>query len=74
MLVLSRKKDEDILVKTPEGRVVTIRVVEIVGDKVRLGFEADECVAIVRTELLAPKEVKHGLERPANGGPIHATT
>jgi carbon storage regulator CsrA len=71
VLVLSRKKDEDILIQTPEGRVVTIRVVEIVGDKVRLGFEAEKCVSIVRTELISPKEVKHGLERPANGGPLH---
>lgn len=71
MLVLSRKKDEDILITTAEGRVVTIRVVEIVGDKVRLGFEADESVIIMRTELVNSKEVKNGLERPAAGGPLH---
>jgi carbon storage regulator CsrA len=70
VLVLSRKKDEDILVKTPEGRVVTIRVVEIIGDKVKLGFIADDCVTIMRSELVTTKEDKHGLERPAAGGPL----
>lgn len=72
MLVLSRKKDEDILIKTPEGRVVTIRVVEIIGDKVRLGFVADDCITIMRSELVKPKEVKNGMERPAAGGPLHS--
>lgn len=74
MLVLSRKKDEDILVKTPEGRVVTIRVVEIIGDKVKLGFVADDCVSIMRSELVIPKEAKDGLERPAAGGPLHSAS
>lgn len=72
MLVLSRKKDEDILIQTPEGRVVTIRVVEIIGDKVRLGFVADDCITIMRSELVTPREVKNGMERPAAGGPLHS--
>jgi carbon storage regulator CsrA len=71
VLVLSRKKDEDILIQTPEGRVVTIRVVEVIGEKVRLGFIADDCVTIMRSELVTPKEADHGLERPAPGGPLH---
>lgn len=71
MLVLSRKKDEDVFIKTPEGRTVVIRVVEIVGDKVRLGFMAEEAVTIMRSELLTQEE-KDGLERPTPGGPIHS--
>jgi carbon storage regulator CsrA len=74
VLVLSRKKDEDIIVQTPEGRVVTIRVVAIIGDKVKLGFVADNCVAIVRGELINSKEAKDGLERPAAGGPLHSAS
>mgnify|MGYP003346622047 CR=1 FL=1 len=74
MLVLSRKKDEDILVTTVDGHVVTIRVVEIVGDNVRLGFVAAEQVTIMRSELLTPREVKNGLERPANGGPVSSAS
>ncbi len=74
MLVLSRKKDEDVLVKTPEGRVITIRVVEVIGDKVKLGFTADDCVSIMRSELVISKEAKDGLERPATGGPLHSAS
>lgn len=71
MLVLSRKKDEDVFIKTPEGRTVVIRVVEIVGDKVRLGFTAEEAVTIMRSELLTQEE-KDGVERPTTGGPLHS--
>lgn len=73
MLILSRKKNEDIVIKTPEGRMITIRVVDVNGDKTRLGLIADECVSIMRKELIRQKEDKtNGLERPAAGGPVHA--
>ena len=71
MLVLSRKKDEDVFIQTPEGRTIVIRVVEIIGDKVRLGFNAEPAVTIMRSELLT-QEAKNGLERPTPGGPIHS--
>lgn len=47
MLVLSRKIGEGIVFSGP-GRVV---VVEIRGDKVRLGFEADSQTSIYRDEI-----------------------
>jgi carbon storage regulator len=47
MLVLSRKKNESIVI---DDRVV-ITVVEIRGDKVRLGIEAPRDVAIHRQEI-----------------------
>jgi carbon storage regulator len=49
MLVLSRKKNEGIVFDGP-GRVV---VVEVRGDKVRLGFEADRSVTVHREEVAA---------------------
>lgn len=53
--------------------MITIRVVDILGDKARIGFIADNCVSIVRKELLQKKEDdNNGLERPAAGGPVHA--
>ena len=57
MLVLSRKTNEAVVLFTygPDGQprpVATVTVAEIRGDKVRLGFEADESVKIVRTEVL----------------------
>lgn len=47
MLVLSRKKDESIVVND----VIIITVIEIRGDKVRLGIEAPKSVSIHRQEV-----------------------
>ena len=47
MLVLSRKKDESIIIR--ENIVLT--VVEIRGDKVRLGIEAPRDVPVHRREV-----------------------
>jgi len=71
MLVLSRKLNEDIIIG--EGaKKVTVRVVEIASDKVRLGFIAPDGVTIMRTEIIAKKpETKNGLERSASGGPFY---
>lgn len=61
MLILSRKKDESIVINDD----ITIVVVEIRGDKVRLGVEAPKEVpvhrqevydAMKRNELLAKKD------------------
>lgn len=53
MLVLSRKKNERLLVRVPAGpaRDVWITVVEIRGDKVRLGLQADDDVDLHREEV-----------------------
>lgn len=55
MLVLSRKKNETILI---EGGI-TVTVMEIRGDKVRIGIDAPRDINIVRSELVA--------EQPVNG-------
>jgi carbon storage regulator len=47
MLVLSRKKDESIVINDD----ITIVVVEIRGDKVRLGIEAPKEVPVHRREV-----------------------
>lgn len=47
MLVLSRKRNEQIRI----GDDIVITVVEIRGDKVRLGFDAGPNVAIHRQEV-----------------------
>lgn len=49
MLVLSRKKNESIVIN--ENIVIT--VVEVRGDKVRLGIEAPKEVPIHRSEVYA---------------------
>lgn len=52
MLVLSRKKGEKLLI----GDEVEITVVEIEGDRVKLGINAPKGVKILRAELL--EEIK----------------
>lgn len=47
MLVLSRKKDEKIVI----GDNITLIVVEIRDDKVRLGIEAPKHVTVHREEI-----------------------
>lgn len=59
MLVLSRKKDGAIKI----GDDITLYVVEIRGDKVRLGFEAPNEVPIHR------QEVYEAIQREKRSGP-----
>jgi carbon storage regulator len=47
MLVLSRKKDERIMI----GEDIVVMVVDIRGDKVRLGIEAPNLVDVHREEV-----------------------
>ena len=47
MLVLSRKKNERIMI----GDDITIVVVEVRGDKVRLGIEAPKEIPVHRREV-----------------------
>lgn len=55
MLVLSRKRDEQIVI----GQDVVVTVVEIRGDKVRLGIEAPTNVPVHRQEVyLALQQAK----------------
>lgn len=59
MLVLSRKKHEKILIRDD----IEIVVVEIKGDKVRLGIKAPNSVAVHREEVfLAIKREKERAE------------
>jgi carbon storage regulator CsrA len=52
MLVLSRKRDEKILLKVNEEESIELTVVRIDANKVRLGIQASDSVTILRSELL----------------------
>ena len=54
MLVVSRRKGQSVIIADGEVRLV---VIDIRGDKVRLGFEADPDIPIHR------KEVQDAIER-----------
>lgn len=47
MLVLSRARHESIVIDND----ITITIVQVRGDRVRLGIEAPECVPIHRQEV-----------------------
>lgn len=58
MLVLSRKREERIALRIPGGTVIPpeglpieVCIVDIRGDKVRVGLTAPECVSIHRQEV-----------------------
>jgi carbon storage regulator CsrA len=52
MLVLSRKKDETIIVRIPGREDIKLTIVRIDNmNKVRVGVEADKDVVILRSEL-----------------------
>jgi len=50
MLVLSRKKNESIIAGEGENQVI-ITVIEVRGDRVRLGIQADPKLPIHRQEV-----------------------
>lgn len=64
MLVLSRKKNESIVINDE----ITIVVVEIRGDKVRLGVEAPKEVPVHR------KEVYDAIKRTSFDAPTSGST
>ena len=59
MLVLTRKKDERILIE-PDVEIV---IVELFGNRVRVGIKAPPHVAILRGELLAEIDFLKTTER-----------
>jgi carbon storage regulator len=58
MLVLSRKKNESIIINDN----IKITVVEIRGDKIRLGIEAPRDVPVHRQEIF--EAIKSGQPKP----------
>ncbi len=61
MLVLSRKKNESIVINND----ITVTVVEIRGDKVRLGIVAPKEVPVHRQEVFDAIHGKGGAPAPA---------
>ena len=64
MLVLSRQKDESIMI----GDDVEITIVDVRGDKVRLGINAPRNITVHRKEIyLAIQKEKEGHPTPTSG-------
>jgi carbon storage regulator CsrA len=59
MLVLSRKRDEEIIVFTPDG-LLRIMVVDVRGNKVRVGVDGPADYDVKRLELCTKEMLKDG--------------
>lgn len=83
MLVLSRKKNQSIIITVPEGSVLTfidgspplefptgfvseITIVEMRGDKVRVGIQSDIRISIHRKEIQDKIDKKKAEEKKAS--------
>jgi carbon storage regulator len=67
MLVLSRHRDESIIIEVPpstEPQKIVITVVDVRGDKVRIGCTGNKDVPIHRAEVYEAIMRKHGEMRP----------
>lgn len=67
MLVLSRKLDERIRITVPPSpvpQVIKLLVIEIRGNKVWLGLEADKSVMMHREEIQQIVDVEGPIEKP----------
>lgn len=63
MLVLSRKRDEKILLKLSENEEIELTVVRIDANKVRLGIQASNSVTILRSELIEKSATEGFVEK-----------
>lgn len=65
MLVLARKTNQKIVIHENGRLIATINLVDMRGDKARIGFEAESCIAIDREEVYLAKTRKaESLEQP----------
>lgn len=62
MLVLSRKKNESVIIADN----IQVTIVEVRGDKVRLGINAPKSVPVHREEIAEKIEAKKASPLPTN--------
>jgi carbon storage regulator len=56
VLILTRRVGESIIIETPAGEQITVTVLGVKGNQVRIGTDAPDDINIVREELLARLE------------------
>ena len=64
MLVLSRKKDQSIII----GDNIELTIIDIQGDQVRIGINAPKSVSIFRKELFL--EIQEENKKAASSGKV----
>ncbi|SHH83071.1 carbon storage regulator, CsrA [Sporobacter termitidis DSM 10068] len=70
MLVLTRKQNEGILI----GNDIVVTVINIDGDKIRLGIEAPKNVRVIREELVVEIGQENKLAAHSEYQPINKKT
>jgi carbon storage regulator len=65
MLVLSRKKNESIIIRDD----IVVTVVEVRGDRVRLGIDAPKEVTVHRREVYEKTKKSERLDKAQDEGP-----
>jgi carbon storage regulator len=63
MLILTRRRDEAIVIRNRFGTEIRLLVVDVKGNKVRLGIEAPADVNIVREEVDSRESTVESLAR-----------
>lgn len=53
MLVLSRKKNEEIIIVTAHGEEIILRISDVNSGCAKIGLQADRSIRIMRGELLS---------------------
>ena len=64
MLVITRKTGESVIISDK----VEVSVLEVVGDKVKLGINAPREIKIIRSELKIAKEMNEQSAEASNAG------
>lgn len=62
MLVLSRKKNESVMIACPDGSILEVLFVDFQGSSIRLGFAGPREIEVHR------KEVWRAIQREKNNG------
>ncbi len=63
MLVLSRKKNEQIVIQI-DGQTVVVQVLDIARDRVRLGITAPQSISVHREEVARRLQTWHEAPTP----------
>lgn len=67
MLCITRKVDDRIVIRLPDGRLCEIAVLTVDRGAVRLGFEFPRDVNIARKEIWREQEASNGGKAPPPG-------
>jgi carbon storage regulator CsrA len=62
MLVLTRQKGEEIIIGDPANPIGTIRIVDIRGDRIRVGLDFPKDIPVHRKEVA--DEIRQGTPAP----------